>query len=329
MMDWHQHFGKQFFTNWQQAGLPHHEPFLPEYFQRLGQIPKQAEWVHMATTLETGIDPAKLFGVYNFGATVGKLLVDVLDIDAEVSTHTADWCGKFNLGISLFDYIADEQQDGQTLTAMEVFQPFAASTSATKPLTPTMELLNSLASGILHDIKQQAPPLLEMMQRMFDAEQVISNTTLRANVDLRKIEKALFLKSAGPFEMMAAYTANVADAQNKPLLEMAAQLGTALGCGYWLIDDAKDLQTDFEEGHWNIFLHEIAVKYPAFFAQPLSEISYNAVLQIVEKEQLAQKLSRQTIRQIQQATAALPIANDRLQQSLGLLAASMWQWYYY
>lgn len=328
-MDWHQHFGTQFFTNWQQAGLPHHEPYLPAYFERLGQMPKQADWVQMATTLETGIDPAKLFGVYNFGATVGKLLADLLAVDAEISAHTVDWCGRFNAGISLFDYIADEQQAAQKVAAMEVFQPFAAATAVNKPQTPTMELLNSLASGVLHDIKQKAPPLFEMMQSLFDAEQMISNTRLQANVDLQKIGKALLLKSAGPFEMMAAYTASVADAQNKPLQKMAMQLGTAMGYGYWIIDDAKDLQTDFEEGHWNIFLHGIAVKHPNFFAQPQNEISFDAVLQIIASEQLAQQFSEQMIRQIQLATAALPIASEQCQTALGLLRASMWQWYYY
>jgi hypothetical protein len=76
-------------------------------------------------------------------------------------------------------------------------------------------------------------------------------------------------------------------------------------------------------------MHGIAVKHPTFFAQPQNEISFDAVLQIIASEQLEQQFSEQVIRQIQQATAALPKANEELQPALGLLAASMWQWYYY
>ena len=163
-MEWQSHFQTAFFETWRNAGLPHHDNFLSAYYTMLEQRDKKIEWIENSS----GIDQ-RLYDVYGFGVAIGKVFGEMFGLTAEQTTLTADWCGRFNLGISLFDYISDEQDGAKNITSLKVFQSFSkANHSDNRTLTSSEELLSYLAITILSDVKKSTckDSLLKAMQQM-------------------------------------------------------------------------------------------------------------------------------------------------------------------
>ena len=251
IMDWHSHFQQVFFETWQKAGLPQQPDFLNEYIDLREHGDFNNEWIQNSPDISPGIDSNQLRSVYGFGVTTGKIFAGMLGLDVALSKETSDWCGRFNLGISLFDYISDELEGVNNVTSLAVFQPFVKTNySVDRSLTPAEELLSNLAGSVLHDLKKadgkkegsyKADKLFKVMKLMFEAENFFSKESLSGDADLPKIEKALYRKSAEPFRVMAEFTALMADAKDSLMIKNAGTTGKALGYCYWLIDDAKDV----------------------------------------------------------------------------------------
>lgn len=327
-MEWHTHFGTVFFRTWRSAGLPDHEHFLSPYYLMLEERNKNIEWIDNST----GIDHSRLYDVYGFGVTVGKLFGAMFGLTAEQINHTSDWCGRFNLGISLFDYISDELDAVNSVSSLTVFQPFTkAENSVAYPSTSSEELVSNLAASVLQDVANLSSSkshLFKAMQEMFDAEYFISTTKLSANADLKKIYQALYLKSAGPFQAMADYTASIKTADDSILLHNARAVGNALGMCYWLIDDAKDVWDDLEAGQWNIFLQLAAEKDSLIFASQADSETITRLLHCWEQSQDAAKISDEIITLLTDAITKLELEEDVRNHTLGIIAASLWQWYH-
>lgn len=327
-MEWHSHFQSVFFDAWQSAGLPHHDHFLSAYYTMLEQQDKKVEWIENST----GIDHKRLYDVYGFGVTVGKVFGEMFGLTDEEMEQSSDWCGRFNLGISLFDYISDEQDGAKNITSLKVFQPFSrASQSDNRSLTSSEELLSNLAITILNDVYNSPckDSLLKAMQQMFEAEDFISTTKLCADADLDKINQALYLKSAEPFRVMAEYTAAMKAATDPLFLNSAGAIGKAIGYCYWMIDDAKDVWIDFEAGHWNLFLHSAAEEDADIFTQHgTGADTKNRLLRIWEQSVHAQKFSRQIIKGLVAAVEKMELPDKVKEHSLGIVSASLWQWYH-
>ncbi len=327
-MEWHSHFKTAFFTNWRSAGLPAPENFLSAYYLMLEERNKNIEWIDNST----GIDHSRLYDVYGFGVTAGKLFGAMFGLTAEQTIHTSDWCGRFNLGISLFDYISDELDGANSVSSLPVFQSFTRDeNSSAIPSTSSEELVSNLAASVLQDVANLSSiksELLMAMQEMFDAEDFISTTKLSADADLKKIYQALYLKSAGPFKAMAEYTASIKTADDSNLLQNAAAVGNALGMCYWLIDDAKDVWDDLEARQWNIFLQLAAEKDPMVFAAQTDSDTIADLLCCWERSEHAAKISVETITRLTDAIAKLELAEDVNNHTLGIIAASLWQWYH-
>ncbi|MEQ1796808.1 MAG: hypothetical protein ABL872_02580 [Lacibacter sp.] len=325
-MEWQSHFQTAFFETWRSAGLPHHDHFLSAYYTMLEQRDKKIACIENSA----GIDHNRLYDVYGFGVTVGKVFGEMFGLTAEETKHSSDWCGRFNLGISLFDYISDEQGGAKSITSLKVFQPFNTTNhSDSHSLTPSEGLLSSLAETILSDVKKSPckVSLLKAMQQMFEAEDFISTTKLSADADLDKINNALYLKSAEPFRVMAEYTAGVKTATDPLLLSNALAIGKAIGYCYWMIDDAKDVWIDLEAGHWNLFLHSAATEDADIFAQQDADTK-NRLLNIWEQSGHAQKISGQIVKRLVDAVEKMELPVKVREHSLGIVSASLWQWYH-
>lgn len=337
-MDWHTHFQTIFFGTWQKAGLPHHEDFLKEYYNILEQRDEKNDWIKKSSIISPGLDHAQLYAVYGFGVMVGNVFARILGLDATLAAHTSDWCGRFNLGISLFDHIADEMEGINSVSSLKIFQPFIKTTDTnTRTLTGTEALLSQIAGSVLNDLKINASkkkgshktdPLFKLMKQLFNAQYFISKEGLAANADLQKIKKALYIKSAEPFRVMAEYTARMADANNPELIKKNRSIGKAVGYCYWIIDDAKDVWMDLEAGQWNLFLQMAAAEDPAIFLQNRNEMMKESLINNWVKNHHAQKISSQIIKRLLHATRRLDLTKEEEHQTLGLVAASLWQWYH-
>ncbi len=327
-MNWYSHFQRVFFETWQKASLPHHDNFLSAYYTMLEQRDKKIEWIESSS----GIDHSRLYDVYGFGVTVGKVFGEMLGLTTEETNHSADWCGRFNLGISLFDYISDEQDGAKTVTSLKVFQPFIkAGNSNGRPISSAEELLSNLAGSVLDDLKNVSSNkdnLLKAMQQMLEAEDFVSATKLSAHVDLKKINKALYLKSAEPFRVMAEYTAVMKTGTDPLLISHACAVGKAAGHCYWLIDDAKDVWIDLEAGHWNLFLQLAAEKDPEIFAQQTDKKTTERLLSTWEQSRHAEKISRQVVKKLVDAVGRMELSKEVKNHTMGIVSASLWQWYH-
>ena len=59
--------------------------------------------------------------VYGFGHVVGTALAGLLGVTGPPA-RAADWCARFNLGISLVDYVCDESDRLDVLASLEPFR---------------------------------------------------------------------------------------------------------------------------------------------------------------------------------------------------------------
>jgi hypothetical protein len=336
-MDWHTRFQQFFFDAWQKAGLPQQQYFLNEYIDRREHGDFNIDWIQRSAEILPGINYNQLRSVYGFGFTTGNIFASMLGLDAARAKQTSDWCGRFNLGISLFDYISDELKGGlSSVTSLDVFKPFVKTDHLVdRALTPVEELLSKLAGTVLLDLKNAvakkegspgAVQLFKIMKRMFDAENFISNENLSADANLKKIEKALYRKSAEPFRLMAAFTALRLDTNDSLLTKNAGATGKALGYCYWLIDDAKDVWVDLKAGRWNLFLTVAAAEHPRIFAKGNEAVSERQLINIWERSGHAEKISRQIINRLVKAVKGMRLPDEVEHQSLGLVWASLWQW---
>jgi hypothetical protein len=335
-MDWHSHFQQVFFETWQKAGLPQQQDFLNEYIDLREHGDFNNHWIQNSPDILPGINNNQLRSVYGFGVTTGKIFASMFGLDAALAKETSDWCGRFNLGISLFDYISDELEGVGSVTSLAVFQPFVKTYyPVDRSLTPAEELLSNLAGSVLDDLKKtavkkeglnKADRLFKMMKLMFEAENFISKESLTADADLQKIEKALYRKSAEPFRVMAEYTSLVADANDSLLIKNAGTTGKALGYCYWLIDDAKDVWIDLKAGRWNLFLTLAAAEDPYIFAKSRRTDIESDLIKIWEQANHSEKISKQIINRLVHAVKRLRLPAKVEHDNLGLVWASLWQW---
>ena len=337
-MDFYSHFQKAFFETWEQAGLPGHEKFLPGYHTLLQQYEDEYEFIKKSPAISTGVDAARLYSVYGFGVAIGKVFAEMLGVPSPLKQHTSDWCGRFNLGISLFDYICDELEGSQSVTSLKVFQAFVQTSNIpNRDLGPAEQLLSDLALSVFNDLKkaenkkegfQKTDRLFNIMKQLFEAQNFISNETLSDTANLKEIYKALYLKSAAPFRVMAEYTAMIANANNPELVKKARSIGKAIGCCYWLIDDARDVWIDLEAKQWNLFLQLAASTEPSLFSQQPGGFDPGSLLHTWKKYGHANKISRQIIKRLVHAMKQLDISKEVEHRTLGMVSASLWEWYH-
>jgi hypothetical protein len=337
-MDWHEHFGDVFFETWRKAGLPNHLDFTDEYIQARAGLEFKNIWIQQPYEFSPALEDNLLRSVYGFGALHGKMFSELFNLNDALRHDASDWCGRFNLGISLFDYLCDEVVDRPNgVMSLKVFQPFTKKKiTEIQPLTPTEEFLSNLAGSVLQDLGKlnfkneelkKSNHLLKLMKQLFKAQSFLSNEGLSDSTDLEKIKKALYLKSAEPFKVMAEYTLGLSHTNAPLLFKNARSIGKAVGHCYWLIDDAKDVWIDLEAGQWNLFLQLAAQEDSQLFSKNSDMSIRDKLTQIWKKGNHAEKISEQVVKRLVKTIGKIEVSEKTKEHTLGLLSASLWYWY--
>ncbi len=104
------------FHAWEEAGFPAPQPDRDR--ERL-QVPPAPGAVPAGEA--PPLHPDVVRRVHGFGFAVGWAMGRLLGLDDAAARDRADWCGRFNLGISLYDYVCDETGRGDVLLGVEPF----------------------------------------------------------------------------------------------------------------------------------------------------------------------------------------------------------------
>ncbi len=333
-MDWEEHFGDLFFKAWHKAGLPDPIDYSEEYIRTregAGFVNRYIEEPFKATP---ALEKNLMNSIYGFGALHGTMFSSLFNLNDTATHKASDWCGRFNLGISLFDYLSDETLGGiHSVISLEVFQPFMQDGKSTaRELTSSEEFLNNLTTSVLHDLvslekqNKTSNNLMLLMRQLFEAQVFLSQQTLANTKDLAHIKHALFLKSAEPFRVMAEYALGTARNKNPKVLDKARALGTAVGSCYWVIDDAKDVWIDLEAGEWNIFLQRAAQQNAAIFNKLPNDALDDSLKEIWKQNNTVEDIITTVINDLLRATKKLEVSESVVKHELGLLGASLWHW---
>ncbi len=321
-MDWHQHFQQVFFERWQAAGLPHPQLYTAAYVDAREHHLQNVSFLETDMANESGIPYNQLKSVYGFGKVTGELLAELSGLSKETTLNVADWCGRFNLGISLFDYICDELNGQELVRSLPVFQTFfSAPYKSIESINPAVQLLSLLAASVFKDVKTLGSVEIEKaMKTMMEAELLHAESKIYKHADLKTITQALYLKSAEPFRVMAVYAGLSGNIQ-EPLLSYLQQFGKAMGHCYWLIDDARDLWDDVDVQKWNWLLTTDA---------EVSGITSKEVLTLKLKElNTAVQLSDVVISELMEAMKVFDAQEEVKKRIAGFIGASLWQWFCY
>ncbi len=320
-MDWHQHFQEVFFAQWQRAGLPQPQLYTGAYIDARELHQQPIPFVETDAEQTTGIPYYKLKSVYGFGKVTGELYCELMHCSDETKAAVSDWCGRFNLGISLVDYICDEMQGGDRILSLDVFKPLLLPGSVLhKAMHPVEHLLSSLVASVFENVQEPgSAEIYSAFKKRFEAEELLASNIRSTTPDLKVIQEAMYLKSAEPFRVMALYAADNGSVA-EPVLSAVQRFGKALGHCYWLIDDARDLWDYVAAGHWNLFLANDTI----LFQHTKEELT--TLLQNLE---LAEKHSVAVIAGLVEALNAFDADEAVKQRAAGFIGASLWQWYCY
>lgn len=333
-MDWQEFFSDLFFNTWNKAGLPNPIDYGEEYVKKRERAVFINRYIEEPFESNPALESHLLNSIYGFGSLHGKMFGRLLNLNEKEVTDAADWCGRFNLGISLFDYLSDETVGGiKSVISLDVFQPFTQNTKRViRELNSAEKFLNNLTVSVLHDStvhKNQDEPssnLMQLLGQLFEAQVFLSNQKLTNTKDLAKIKHALFLKSAEPFRVMAEYVLYSACIDKPKIREQARVLGTAIGVCYWLIDDAKDIWIDLKAGDWNVFLQLIAQQNPNIFNNLLNDSSDEISKEICNQNQNVQLMISKAINNLVKSTKKLDVSEKIVRHQMGLLGAALWHW---
>ncbi len=322
-MKWQQHFFTVFFNEWMQAGLPHPQHYTAAYIDARVHSFNAIPFVDEEHADATGIPYHQLRSVYGFGKVIGELLCDWLQLPGEHTKHVACWCGRFNLGISLFDYVCDELKQKEALQNLDAFQVlFSHDKVYHKPLNAVEELLNTLAASVLTQLKNNSFELVApVMRSMFEAEYLLADKRYEPTTGKAEIKKLLYLKSVEPFKVMALY-AGTYTKKTKHQLASVCKLGELMGNCYCLIDDACDLMEDVKNERWNLFLAELM---PSLGSPPQPE-KFAAFTEQLINDKYAYSFAKTEVYQIAKLFNKTVLPEEKKNKMIGFIGASLWQW---
>jgi hypothetical protein len=305
--------------------LPDPEAYLDRYRTAVSNV----SGAPSSASSDTGpLHPELVARVYAFGEVVGGALGDLLGIEAKQARQRAEWCGRFNLGISLFDYVCDETGRGNVLGSV---QPFAAFDERglegpAVSLQPEEVYLASLATGLVDDLRSAADGRLEwepMFVAMYRAERAVADLQLSNVAELPAVRNMLQSKSSEPFALMAAWMA-LGDPSAD--VETAVRIGRAIGNCYWITDDAADLWVDIDAGNWNVFLIRAASQEPRLITDPRTTLRDVHLNRVLVESHAADKEAAMVIEELVDALSRATDDASTRDEALGLLAASLAVW---
>ena len=136
-MDWRSHFKSTFFSAWRDEGLPDPVPFHARYQRALSAFEPSLDLASVPVANATALSPEILGEVYRFGAFYGDAVGRLLTIPEAEIEGRINWCARFNLGISLFDYLSDEMGRCRALLDLAPFRRLASVDSTPVDEPPT------------------------------------------------------------------------------------------------------------------------------------------------------------------------------------------------
>lgn len=334
-MNWHGKFKSTFFSIWTSVGFPPPYDYEEVYSNKLKHYHFIGERYDITNSSLSPLNPQLLNRVYGFGVFIGEVIGCLLGLSDHKAKQRADWCGRFNLGISLFDYICDESNGLDAISAIPAFRLFLNNFSTdSSGLGQTEKILNNLTINILDELNQEENTniscwkieLIRVMREMFDAECMLSTQHLNETCNPALIRKALCLKSVEPFRIMAEWMSHGGFGSERPTVNSARELGRALGYCYWLIDDAKDVWLDLESNRWNLFLVNAAEEEPVLFMRSRDAILDFRLTKMWEHSNIVHRLSMSVVHRLLKVTTQLRHTYGRRKEILGLVAASLARW---
>ncbi len=275
--------------------------------------------------------------VYSFGAFIGQGFGNLFSVGTRRTEAATDFCGRFNLGISLFDFLCDEEGGRQmeSLQDMPALAPFTGQVRSSNRSGPVQNYLNRMVESVLADVSQQFGRPTGAGRRqaswrtlfsMFDGEVQRTRSGLRGPVDVAALKGMLRLSSAEPFRFMSEWTA-LTGALSVPSVRKAAFLGRRVGDCYWLIDDAKDVWDDLHAGRWNYFLLAAKAAQPQLSFAQASPLLEARLLDIWRSNRIAEKSCRSMIGGMARAIDRVTAMDPRSRTFVRRLHASMLRWY--
>lgn len=337
-MDWRSHFTATWFDEWRNAQLEAPETYERRYdaLRRTIAIPDD-----LLPSIGTSVAVAAptVRDVYTFGHLIGQLAGRMLRVPDEELPIRAEWCGRFNLGISLFDYVSDEEGQSAVLASMPMFGSMSpdAPVDAYEPAVPrsdAAQALEHVAAGVLRRLEDVAgafgsegpiDPLWRAFADMMRAELLMAGARSETSSDIRALQLAARAKSAGPFACMAEWMA-LGQPVDEARRIRARALGTAIGECFWMVDDAVDLWDDLDRDRWNLFLLTVATCDPTVAVHPVDMDAEIRLSRILLARGWLRGLVRPVIARMRNALDGMPAPPATRQEATGLLAVAMQRW---
>jgi hypothetical protein len=324
-MDWFSRFKSEFFNVWCGAGFPAPDRFDAAYASQLARACYQSPPT-LPRPAPAPLEPTLVDAVYGFGERYARHCGILLGVSGPALVRRADWCGRFNLGISLLDYLCDEHAGLERVLRLRSLAALAprASVETSERGDATEVFLDQLAAGLLTSLDRVADARLgrglrSSLRRMFAAEAAAAEGALTP-VPGRRVVAALRLKSEEPFAVMAQWVAQGADREG---WQAARALGRALGHCYWLFDDARDLWEDFDARRWNRFLLRAIARDPRLVSRCPDAVLDVHLLRVLDVGRFARRASVTAVRRVGNAVAGLGVPQGTRTRALGLVAASL------
>ncbi len=322
-MHWHGHFRAAFFAAWTAAGLPDPQDHAARYEELMAAVAPPA----VAGGGRDGpLAAAIVQRVHAFGVMIGTVMGDLLGLPEDSAAERAAWCGRFNLAISLFDYVCDESGRGDVLATVPPFSRFEPDSTSGNgdPLRPEEAVVARLAAELVGDLERafgDRAGVFAALSRMYRAEREVAASRPGPGFDADGVRRSLFSKSAEPFRVMAMWMVHDAP---EPALEEAARLGEAIGGCYWLVDDARDLWTDFDNDQWNLFALAAARAEPRLLAVERDPLRDAHVSRLLVETDAAGTEARRAVGELAAAVGGL--GAEPSHPALGVMAASLAAW---
>lgn len=339
-MRWHARYQATFFAAWDRAGLPAPQRHDRAYVEQLRALRFDGQLPLGSHAHDDPLNRHTVDAVYGFGALFGRVCMRLMGSPSALEARRREaWCGAFNLGISLFDYVCDVTGDPRraaTLPGLQRLLPRLRHPATSEvPHTEPARFLNYLIERVLVELTEAraegtsasvAIPLWRAIRAMCEAELMVAEARVAPVAPTVQLQRALRLKSEEPFRVMcqwaARYVQRIDTARNAQMLG----LGRALGRCFWLADDAKDLWTDLDAGQWNFFSLQAVRIEPALLQADRDPLVDARLASLLEREGVAERSSAEAVRRLVRAVQSLPASARARRDGLGLIAAALARW---
>lgn len=334
MIGWAAHFRASFLGAWRSAGLPAPDTGLPQrpLPSRGGPAAR-----HAASGAADPLDPALVGAVTGFGRLFGSSCIELLGgvRDPDAIERRVAWCGDFNLGISLFDYLCDVAGDARAAAALPALRGLGVGQGDALNLDSGSApacALDAVIGRALTDLqaasdRRHVAALRRTLRSMYAAE--LAAASAQSGVSPWRQDRdwlhLMRLKSVEPFRVMAEW-ATRAHGRAGDLRRRAAarRIGRALGHCVWLVDDAQDLWQDIDSGQPNLF----ALMANGAIGPGMSRHDGNdaRIASKLMRDRVAERLAGLAVRRVVAALQAAGVVRARRERALAPLATVLARW---